>query len=134
MARPALNNASSEVIAKNFLEESPDLTEVSTDHKVVVAKEIPKMQRIVFTNNRDPGVTLHFHYHSKTHPLKHYDLVHGKTYDLPIEVIKHLEGQNEHDPYACHHRLYGRRMKLDGFSETYVNGFVSYFQCKAVRS
>lgn len=126
-----LKNAGSEVIQDNFLQ---DNEEMLTDHKIVIAKEIPKMDRIVFMNNRDPGVTLHFHYSSKTHPLKHYDLIHGQTYDLPIEVIRHLEGSNESDPYACHKRLYGRRMRADGISETYVNSFSSYFQCKSVRA
>lgn len=126
-----LKNASSEVIQENFLQ---DNEEMLTDHKVVIAREIPKMENIVFMNNRDPGVTLHFHYASKTHPLKHYDLIHGQTYNLPVEVIRHLEGSNEHDPYACHKRLYGRRMRADGLSETYVNAFTSYFQCKTVRA
>lgn len=131
MAKSVMNNCSSEVIEKNFLEQNPD---IPTEQKVVIAKEIPKMEKVVFMNNRDPGITLHFHYCSKTHPLKHYDLIHGQTYDLPIEVISHLEGTNQHDPYACHERRYGRRMRQDGLSENYINGYRSYFQCKTVRS
>lgn len=134
MARPKksiMNQQSEEFIAKNFLEEDP---EIPTDQKVVLANEISRYEKVVFLNNRDPGITLHFHYASATHPLKHYDLIHGQEYDLPVEVIKHLEGQNKHDPYACHKRLYSRRMKQDGISETYASSYVPYFQCKTVRA
>ena len=126
-----LNESSKEVIEDNFLKENPD---IPTDQRVVVAQEVPKMEWITFFNNRDPGTTLHFHYHSKTHHLKHYDLVHGQKYHLPIEVIKHLEGLNDHDPYSCHTRIYQRRMRHDGISENYVSGYVSYFQCKPCRA
>lgn len=132
MARTkTLNEMDVETREKNFLEENP---EIPTEHKVVVAQEIPKMQKIHFMNMRDPGVTLHFHYASKTHPLKHYDLIHGQDYELPIEVIDHLHGENKWDAYACHSRLYGRRMKADGYSETFVNGYKPYFQCKTLRA
>ena len=130
MAKSFLNNASKEVIEQNFLEENP---EIPIENKVVVSKEIPKMETIIFMNNRDPGVTLHFHYASKTHPLMKYDLVHGCEYILPIEIINHLEGQNPHDPYACHKRLYAKRTRADGISETYASSYVPYFQCKTVR-
>ena len=130
MAKSILNNAPQAIQDENFLLENPD---IPVEQVVIVAREIPKMETIIFMNNRDSGVTLHFHYASKTHSLKHYDLVHGQRYTLPVEIIQHLEGQHEHDPYACHQRLYGRRMKEDGISETYVNGYNSYFQCKPCR-
>lgn len=125
-----LNEQSQEVVHRNFLEENPD---IPTEEKVVVAQEIPKYERILFLNQRDPGVMLHFHYSSKTHPLKHYDLMHGKEYDLPLEVIQHLEGQGKNDPYACHKRMYSRRFRDDGISETYASDYVPYFQCRPVR-
>lgn len=134
MPRPSkslLNQAKSEVIERNFLSENP---EIPTEKKVVVSKEVPEYEKVVFMNNRDPGVCLHFHYASKTHPLKHYDLMHGFTYELPVEVIKHLEGQIEWDPYACHKRLYSRRMRDDGISETFASSYVPYFQFKTVRA
>lgn len=131
MAKSYLNNASSEVQEKNFLLENPD---IPTDQVVVMAKEMPKMRDITFMNNRDPGCTLHFHYHSKTHPLKHYDLMHGQKYSLSEEVISHLEGQNSYDPYSCHTRLYGSRMMSDGRTENYVNGYVACFHCKPCRA
>lgn len=131
MSKSTLNSSSKEIIDRNFLEENPD---IPLDQKVVVAAEIPKTQKIVFSNLRDPGVTLHFHYASKSHPLKLYDLVHGQQYELPIEVIDHLEGQRKSDPYACHTRSYGRRMRSDGITENYVSGYSPCFQCKTVRS
>lgn len=131
MAKSILNNASQAIQDENFLLENPD---IPVEKVVIVAREIPKMETVIFMNNRDPGVTLHFHYASKTHPLKHYDLVHGQRYTLPVEIIQHLEGQHDHDPYSCHKRLYARRMKDDGISENYVSGYTSYFQCKPCRA
>lgn len=133
MAKPRLNDCSGETIEKNFLEEDMD---IPVNERVVVhaaSQPIPQMEEIVFMNNRDPGVTLHFHYASKTHPLRLYDLIHGQRYTLPVEVINHLEGTNQRDPWSCHSRLYGQRKKADGTTETYVNGYKSYFQCKQVR-
>jgi hypothetical protein len=102
-------------------------------HVHSASQPIPKMETIIFMNNRDPGVTLHFHYASKTHPLRLYDLIHGQQYELPVEVIQHLEGQRAFDPWACHSRMYGQRKRADGTTETFINGYKSYFQCKAVR-
>lgn len=129
---PKLNEMKKEIIEKNFLAE--EIEEIPTEVKVVVSREVPKYEKIIFQNNRDPGCTLYFHYASKTHPLKHYTLAHGFQYDLPVEVIKHLEGENATDPYSCHSRLYGSRQTEQGGYEPYVNGYKSYFQCKAVRA
>ena len=126
-----LNEMDSETVHKNYLAEDP---EIPTEQKVVVSTHIPKMVKIRFLNNRDPGLMLHFHYKSKTHPLRHYDLMHGFEYDLPEEVVMHLEGQNKYDPYSCHKRTYSRRMRDDGISETYASGYVPYFQCQTVRA
>lgn len=91
-------DASSEVIAENVLQENPEgLPPV--DHniveKIVVMKHVPKYKIATFLNGRDPGVALHFHYSSKTHPLKHYTLYHGMEHKLPAEVIDWLESCNE---------------------------------------
>lgn len=132
MATPKrLNDMDKESIEKNFLLEDPELP---TEERVVVAKEVTKYEKVRFHNLRDPGVTLHFHYHSKTHPLKHYDLIHDQIYDLPIEVIKHLEGEASWDPHACHTRIYGRKMDAEGKSVTFVNGYRPCFQLKTVRA
>ena len=95
---------------------------------------IPKMITGIFMNNRDPGVTLHFHYKSKTHPLRLYDLIHGEKYTLPVEVVQHLEGSNPNDPWACHSRLYGSQRLADGTTKPFVNGYKSYFQFKELRA
>lgn len=123
-----LNEQNSEAIEKNFLSEDCAGLPNQTVH---VYKEIPKMVKGVFINNRDPGVALMFHYKSKTHPLHHYTLYHGVKTELPEEIVFHLEGMNDYDPYSCHRRLYGRKMNEDaGTSETYVNGYSSNFQFK----
>jgi len=130
-----LNDAPKEVVEKNFLNEDIEDLGIETEAKpVLVAKEVPAMEIITFVNNRDPGVPLYFHYHSKTHPLKHYTLAHGSKYTLPVEVIRHLEGESVNDPWSCHTRKYSRRMREDGVSETYASAYVPNFQCKAIRA
>lgn len=136
MARPRkaparLNDMDKETIAKNFLEEAPDC--IHPEDKVVIAKEIPKYERIIFINNRDPGTAIYFHYASATHPLKHYTLMHGLEYNLPVEIINHLEGQTPHDPYTCHERIYSERKNYEGLPENYVSGYKPYYQCRTVR-
>ena len=119
-----------EAYHENFL-----LDDVPEDisKRIVVCKEIPKYEKIVFLNNRDPGETAFLHYHSKTHPLKHYELHHGQEYDLPVEFIKHLEGQNDYDPYACHLRDYGMVTNSQGLPQPGITGYSPYFQCRPVR-
>jgi hypothetical protein len=126
-----LNEMDSETVHKNFLSEEP---EIPTEKKIVTSVHIPRMVKIRFLNNRDPGVCLHFHYSSKTHPLKHYDLMHGFEYELSEEVVGHLEGTLRNDPFSCHQRTYSRRMRDDGISETYASGYVPYFQCQTLRA
>ena len=133
MAKNTPGDCKADAVNKSFQEES-DLPDIPTEIQVVIAKEVPRMEKIIFHNNRDPGSTLYFHYASKTHPLKHYTLFHGHEHELPVEVIRHLEGQAKNDPYACHTRLYGSRMRADGVSETYVNGYVSCFRCQTIRT
>lgn len=91
MARPrkTLGDSSSKVVEKNFLEEVPEDTDASI--KVVKMTHIPEYKKMVFHNARDPGQPLYFHYASATHPLKLYTLYDGKTHNLPVEVIEHLE-------------------------------------------
>lgn len=114
----------------SLLLDNPD---TPADFVVHVAQEVPKMRDIIFVNNKDPTQVLEFHYHSKTHPLKHYKLVPGMKYSLSEEVINHLEGQSEFDPYSCHKREYGERF-VNGLTELYVTNYVSYYQCRPVRN
>jgi hypothetical protein len=129
MARPRkmrrLNDAKSEVIAENVLQENPQgfqSTEDLINEKVVIAKHIPEYRKVVFINGRDPGYPLDFHYSSKTHPLKIYKLLHGKEYDLPVEIIEHLE--------SCSEPVYAYRRGLDGHPEMYVVSRKYIFQCR----
>lgn len=109
-----------------------DDPEMPVEQIVFVSKDIPRTREIVFINNRDPSQEVQFHYHSKTHPLKRYTLFPNKQYTLPIEIIEHLEGQGQNDPYSCHKREYGERTGLNG-TELYVNNYIPYFQCRPVR-
>lgn len=126
MARKKLNDAKSAVIEENILKENPEgLSETKDLDPVAVVKHMPKMETIVFRNDRDPGMPLEFHYHSPTHRLHHYKLFHGKEYTLPVEIIEHLE--NRAVP------IYGYRRGPDGCPEMFVNGYKHQFSCKTVR-
>ena len=124
-----LNDKSSEYIEKNILSDSPEglapCATVPEDGAIVAAKYIPEMKKIQFINNRDPGQELMFHYHTKTHPLKHYTLYHGKEYDLPVEIIDHLEN--------CAERQYGYRQGPNGHPEMFVKGLKYIFRCQSVK-
>jgi len=125
-----LNEASSQVIEQNMLKETPDKElGIPDESGIVIAvatSEIPKMKRIMFLNGRDPGYPLDFHYHSKTHPLKLYTLLHGKEYELPEEIIDHLE--------LCAELQYAYRSGDDGKPEMYVKGRKYLYQCKPVKN
>lgn len=129
MARPRrmqrLNDSKAEVISENLLKQNPEGFESTNDldlNRIVIAKHIPKYRKIVFLNGRDPGFPLDFHYASATHPLKIYKLIHGIEYDLPEEVIEHLESRAEFK--------YAYRKGLDGHPEMYVESYKYIFQCR----
>jgi hypothetical protein len=124
-----LNTQKSEVVHEAWLQETPEgFSEPKGpvhDSGIVITNRIPEMRRIVFMNGRDPGQELMFHYHSKTHPLKHYTLFHGKEYDLPVEVIDHLEN--------CAEKIYGYRQGASGHPEMYTKGLKYLYSCKTPR-
>lgn len=131
MARPQrmrrLNDAKSEVIAENVLKQNPDglpSTDDMVSEPVVVAKQIPEYRKVQFLNGRDPGYPLDFHYASSTHPLKIYKLIHGHEYNLPVEIIDHLE--------SCNEPQYGYRKGADGHPEMYVVSRKYIFQLRNV--
>lgn len=126
MARPQnkLNDAKSEVIEENFLKQNPEGF-ADDANRIVIANVIPEMRYVQFLNGRDPGHELMFHYHSKTHPLKHYTLFHGKEYNLPVEIIEHLEN--------CAERVYGYKQNEEGHPQMYVKSLKYIFQCKSVK-
>lgn len=127
MAKQKLNNASSEVIEKSFLEQNPEgFEKIEEPSPIVVTNQIPRYETVVFRNDRDPGIPLEFHYASKTHPLKQYKLLHGEQYSLPVEIIEHLE--------SCAVPIYGYRKGRDGHPEMFINSYKHQFTCKTVRA
>lgn len=92
------------------------------ENQVVVMDEVPRHEKIVFRNQRDPGHVLEFHYASKTHPFKMYKLIDGKDYLLPYEVIKNLE--------SCRENTEKYRRNSDGLPEIYVAGYKTHFVCE----
>lgn len=123
-----LNDAKSEVIAENVLVENP-VGLPPVDHKqmekIIISQTVPKMRKIVFLNGRDPGYPLDFHYSSATHPLKIYKLLHGHEYELPEEVIEHLE--------SCNEPQYAYKKGLDGHPQMFIESRKYIFQCRNVR-
>jgi hypothetical protein len=126
-AKSKLAEKGEEYIKENLFKQDPEGLPVSEDisEKIVIVKDLPKMKRIVFLNGRDPGQELMFSYHSKTCPMKRYTLFHGKEYELPEEVIDHLEN--------CAENQYGYRAGPNGHPEMYVKGKKYVFSCKPVR-
>lgn len=92
--------------------------------KIVFSSDIPKVEKVIFRNQRDPGHVLEFHYASKSHPFKQYKLIDGHQYDLPVEVIKNLE--------RCRENIEKYRRNADGIPEIYVAGYKTHFVCERV--
>jgi hypothetical protein len=120
-----LNDQKEAVIEEQILKENPDGFADELQPQVQIVATMPKMERILFRNDRDPGHALEFHFRSKTHPMHHYKLCHGKEYTLPVEIIEHLE--NRKIP------LYAYRKGDDGHPQMYVSGYKHQFTCKTVR-
>jgi hypothetical protein len=94
------------------------------EEQVVVVKEMPRAERVVFRNQRDPGHVLDFHYASGSHPFKQYKLIDGQEYTLPIEVIKNLE--------QCRENIEKYRRNAEGIPEIYIAGYKTHFVCERV--
>lgn len=131
MARPRkhpidqnLGDQKERIVTENFLKQNPEgfPDEAPKAEKIVLAKYVPEYKKVVFINGRDPGYPLDFHYSSKTHPLKHYHLFHGKECDLPVEIIDWLESRCEPQ--------YGYRKGESGFQEHYIQSYKYIFQCR----
>jgi len=93
-------------------------------NEVVVVAEVPHMEKVTFRNQRDPGYPLEFHYASKTHPFKQYELVDGDQYTLPLEVIRNLE--------SCRENIEKYRRNSKGLPEVYIAGYKTHFVCERV--
>lgn len=92
------------------------------EEQIVLVTEMPKYERVIFRNQRDPGHPLEFHYASKSHPFKMYKLIDGETYSLPIEVIRNLEG--------CRENVEKYRRSSQGIPEIYIAGYKTHFVCE----
>jgi hypothetical protein len=103
--------------------------------QVVIATDIPKFERIRFYNLKDPGREVEFFYHSKTHPLRHYKLLHDHEYNLPYEIIDHLEGSLPNNLNSCHEMIYKNETSSDGkMMKSIAQGYKGKYQCKRIRN
>jgi len=119
-----LNDAKSKVIEKEILKENPEDYSDELPESVVVMNHVPEYRSVTFLNGRDPGQALYFHYASATHPLKQYTLHHGFQYDLPVEIIEHIE--------SCSEPQYAYRKSIDGHPEMFVCSKKFIFQLRNV--
>lgn len=119
-----IDNMSAKQATEEFLKETPEGLQPAED-QIAVATTIPNMRKIRFRNDRDQGMPLEFHYHSKAVPMTRYTLFHGKEYTLPEEVIQHLEDRKM--------PIYAYRKNADGLPELYVTGYTYHFNCREVR-
>lgn len=119
-----LNDESVKKVTDNFLKQNPEGFEdqLPEPDRIVITNHIPAYRKIIFINGRDAGYPLEFHYSSVTHPLKLYKLIHGSEYNLPEEIIEHLESRRE--------MQYGYRKGADGHPECFVQGHKYLFQCR----
>lgn len=92
------------------------------ENEVVIVEEMPRVEKVTFRNQRDPGYPLEFHYASKSHPFKQYKLIDGQDYDLPHEVIKNLE--------SCRENIHKYRRNSEGIPEVYIAGYKTHFVCE----
>lgn len=126
MARPKYRRLTDEkagVIAENILKAEPEgFSPLPNPDSLMITKTVPEYRKVTFLNGRDAGYPLDFHYSSKTHPLKVYKLFHGKDYDLPVEIVEHLESRREPQ--------YSYRKGDSGFQEHYISGYKYIFQLR----
>ena len=92
------------------------------EDQIVVAKEKPEFERVIFRNQRDPGHVLEFHAHTKANPFKQYKLIDGQEYMLPKEVIRNLE--------SCKENIEKYRRNAEGIPEIYIAGYKTHFVCE----
>lgn len=99
-----------------------EIAEKLKEDKIIIATETPRLEKVIFRNQRDPGHPLEFHYASKSHPFKSYKLIDGHEYTLPLEVIRNLEG--------CRENIEKYRKGPDGLPQVYVAGYKTHFVCE----
>jgi hypothetical protein len=83
---------------------------------------VPRMEKIIFRNQRDPGHVLEFHFASKNVPFTMFKLIDGQEYTLPMEVIRNLEG--------CRENIEKYRRNSQGIPEIYIAGYKTHFVCE----
>lgn len=116
-------------------EELGPLTKEEQNAQIVISTDIPKMEKVRVYNLRDPGRVIEFFYASKTHPLKHYTLLHDHEYTLPYEIIDHLEGTLPGAENSCSEMIYKNETSPDGkMMKSVAQGYKGKYQCKRVRS
>jgi hypothetical protein len=94
------------------------------EDQIVIAKEKPDFEWVIFRNQRDPGHVLEFHAHTKANPFKQYKLIDGEKVYLPREVIRNLE--------ACRENIEKYRRNSEGLPQVYIAGYKSHFVCERV--
>lgn len=124
--KQTLGDQSAKKVTEEFLKENPEGLPDELPEKIVIAKEVPVYRKVVFVNQRDPGVMLEFHYRTKSHALQHFKLMDGETYELPEEIIAHLE--------SCSIPIYGKEIEEKGVFKRPVIGHRYMFSLRNPQS
>lgn len=83
-----------------------------------------ELEYVEFYNIEEPGHPITFSY-GPAKRTKKYTLLHGGKYELPKEIINHLESRQT--------PMYDYRPDGNGRMTKYLKGYQSRFQCRTVR-
>ena len=81
---------------KPLCDKSPDLTA----HSSIRIPKNRKQVKGIFKNIECPGTMLTFSFRKYKEPIKTYYLMDGGEYELPIEVVEHLNGNCGYKQHA----------------------------------
>lgn len=108
------------------------LCDDSPDMRAHSAVRVPKNRRLVkgiFKNIECPGTMLTFAFRKYKEPIKTYYLMDGCEYELPIEVVEHLNencGYKQHEWKLANNRSIANEMDKPGSNKS-VKSIISRF-------
>ena len=110
---------------KPLCDDAPDIKA----HPSVRVPENRKIVKGIFKNLECPGTMLTFSFRKYKEPIKTYYLMDGGKYDLPIEVVEHLNtncGYKQHEWKLQNNKSIANEMDKRGSNKT-VKSIISRF-------
>ncbi len=108
------------------------LCDRAPDDRAHASVRVPENRRIVkgiFKNMECPGTMLTFSFRKYKEPITTYYLMDGATYDLPIEVVEHLNtncGYKQHEWKLANNKAIANEMDKRGSNKT-IKSIISRF-------